>query len=153
MLSFFPRGLLDEILNLIESVSEGFSSYSLMKFLQLLMTKSLITVGRQIRLQKLLVNIQNSLARKGRVQRATAAQEQFHERLPPQVRSAYFSSECVRGIQELLTRDLVALDFIAVRNYLMTALTLWNDHRPAVLLNLTIRDVLRGGGGDNQGPR
>ena len=28
MLSFFPRGVLDEILNLIESVSEDFSSYS-----------------------------------------------------------------------------------------------------------------------------
>ena len=28
MLSFFPRGVLDEILNLIESVSEGFYSYS-----------------------------------------------------------------------------------------------------------------------------
>ena len=28
MLFFFPRGVLDEILNLIESVSEGFSSYS-----------------------------------------------------------------------------------------------------------------------------
>ena len=29
MLSIFPRGVLDEILNLIESVSEGFPSYSL----------------------------------------------------------------------------------------------------------------------------
>ena len=29
MLSFFPRGVLDEILNLIESVSEAFPSYSL----------------------------------------------------------------------------------------------------------------------------
>ena len=29
MLSFFPRGVLDEILNLIESVSEEFPSYSL----------------------------------------------------------------------------------------------------------------------------
>ena len=28
MLSFFPRGVLDEILNLIESVSEDFASYS-----------------------------------------------------------------------------------------------------------------------------
>ena len=27
---FFPRGVLDEILNLIESVSEGFPSYSFM---------------------------------------------------------------------------------------------------------------------------
>ena len=27
MLSFFPRGVLDEILNLIESVSEEFPSY------------------------------------------------------------------------------------------------------------------------------
>ena len=31
MLSFFPRGVLDEILNLIESVSEGFPSYSDLK--------------------------------------------------------------------------------------------------------------------------
>ena len=30
MLSFFPRGVLNEILNLIESVSEGFPSYSFM---------------------------------------------------------------------------------------------------------------------------
>ena len=28
MLSFFPRGVLDKILNLIGSVSEGFPSYS-----------------------------------------------------------------------------------------------------------------------------
>ena len=28
MLSFFPRDVLDEILDLIESVSEGFPSYS-----------------------------------------------------------------------------------------------------------------------------
>ena len=28
MLSFFPRDVLDEILNLIESVSEGYPSYS-----------------------------------------------------------------------------------------------------------------------------
>ena len=28
MLSFFPRNVLDEILNLIESVSEGFPTYS-----------------------------------------------------------------------------------------------------------------------------
>ena len=32
MLSFFPRDVLDEILNLIESVSEGFPSYSYMYF-------------------------------------------------------------------------------------------------------------------------
>ena len=31
MLSFFPRGVLDEILDLIESVSEGFPSYSLVQ--------------------------------------------------------------------------------------------------------------------------
>ena len=32
MLSFFPRGVLDEILNLIESVSEGFPSCSFILF-------------------------------------------------------------------------------------------------------------------------
>ena len=31
MLSFFPRGVFDEILNLIESASEGFPSYSALK--------------------------------------------------------------------------------------------------------------------------
>ena len=31
VLSFFPRDVLDEILNLIESVSEGFPSYSSLK--------------------------------------------------------------------------------------------------------------------------
>ena len=30
MLSFFPRGVLDEILNLIESVPEDFPSYSML---------------------------------------------------------------------------------------------------------------------------
>ena len=30
---FFPRGVLDEILNLIESVSEGFPSYSFINFI------------------------------------------------------------------------------------------------------------------------
>ena len=33
MLSFFPRGVLDEILNLIGSVSEGFPSYSFLSWL------------------------------------------------------------------------------------------------------------------------
>ena len=33
MLSFFPQGVLDEILNLIESVSEGFPSYSWFKII------------------------------------------------------------------------------------------------------------------------
>ena len=33
VLSFFPRDVLDEILNLIESVSEDFPSYSFMLFL------------------------------------------------------------------------------------------------------------------------
>ena len=33
VLSFFPRGVLDEILNLIESVSEEFPSYSYMSSL------------------------------------------------------------------------------------------------------------------------
>ena len=32
VLSFFPRDVLDEILNLIGSVSEGFSSYSCIRF-------------------------------------------------------------------------------------------------------------------------
>ena len=35
MLSFFQRDVFDEILNLIESVSEGFPSYSLIAFAML----------------------------------------------------------------------------------------------------------------------
>ena len=41
MLSFFPRDVLDEILNLIESVSEGFPSYSSIFFVLLKMNKSI----------------------------------------------------------------------------------------------------------------
>ena len=36
VLSFFPRDVLDEILNLIESVSEDFPSYSLKEYFCLL---------------------------------------------------------------------------------------------------------------------
>ena len=40
MLSFFPRGVLDEILNLIESVSKDFPSYSdYPKFRQLMLVE------------------------------------------------------------------------------------------------------------------
>ena len=37
VLSFFPRDVLDEILNLIESVSEDFPSYSCLHFNQLIL--------------------------------------------------------------------------------------------------------------------
>ena len=43
MLSFFPRGALDEILNLIESVSEDFPSYSNLKERNLLLRKQLLS--------------------------------------------------------------------------------------------------------------
>ena len=36
MLSFFPRGVLDEIWDLIESVSEGFLIYSEVKMLKVI---------------------------------------------------------------------------------------------------------------------
>ena len=48
VLSFFPRDVLDEILNLIESVSEDFPSYSVkprMLFFPLIHVKMPIIVG------------------------------------------------------------------------------------------------------------
>ena len=44
MLSFFPRGVLDEILNLIESVSEGFPFYSYMYFGLMITTVTALAV-------------------------------------------------------------------------------------------------------------
>ena len=44
MLSFFPRGVLDEILNLIESVSEGFPSYSHRQTLEVKVFRGLLAV-------------------------------------------------------------------------------------------------------------
>ena len=38
MLSFFPRGVLDEICDLIESVFEGFLTYSLTLYVRILVT-------------------------------------------------------------------------------------------------------------------
>ena len=43
VLSFFPRDVLDEILNLIESVSEDFPSYSLITFFDMHVSHSLIS--------------------------------------------------------------------------------------------------------------
>ena len=49
VLSFFPRGVLDEILNLIESVSEGFPSYSyLHKLLFVFISSSLLPYNNNL---------------------------------------------------------------------------------------------------------
>ena len=45
VLSFFPRDVLDEILNLIESVSEGFPSYSYVTFSKGVMFKCLKAIS------------------------------------------------------------------------------------------------------------
>ena len=45
MLSFFPRDVLDEILNLIESVSEGFPSSSSILVLWVMQHITILTVG------------------------------------------------------------------------------------------------------------
>ena len=54
MLSFFPRGVLDEILSLTESVSEGFPSYSFInKALQIkIPKKSAVETGKPVKTQK-----------------------------------------------------------------------------------------------------
>ena len=44
VLSFFPRDVLDEILNLIESVSEDFPSYSLIVISIVLMVDSIFNL-------------------------------------------------------------------------------------------------------------
>ena len=44
MLCFFPRGVLDKILNLIESVSEGFPSYS--RYLSFFLLYINIVIGK-----------------------------------------------------------------------------------------------------------
>ena len=65
MLSFFPRGVLDEILNLIESVSEGFPSYSFILFWFILKRKlsaflqQLINYSRLIKKKVIIDQINN----------------------------------------------------------------------------------------------
>ena len=53
MLSFFPRGVLDEILNLIESVSEDFPSYPYIYFLLPYFKYSACFVRIKLRLHEL----------------------------------------------------------------------------------------------------
>ena len=48
VLSFFPRDVLDEILKLIESVSEDFPSYSLWHIVKALLFKQIISNTGQI---------------------------------------------------------------------------------------------------------
>ena len=45
VLSFFPRDVLDEILNLIESVSEDFPSYSIKSYIHNAMSQSDLNTG------------------------------------------------------------------------------------------------------------
>ena len=45
VLSFFPRDVLDEILNLIESVSEDFPSYSFIHFIAIFFSVSEILIA------------------------------------------------------------------------------------------------------------
>ena len=54
VLSFFPRDVLDEILNLIESVSEDFPSYSSIKISTLY---GIVGVISQIKTVKHIINI------------------------------------------------------------------------------------------------
>ena len=54
VLSFFPRGVLDEILNSIVSVSEGFPSYSLLPKTMILLFFFLEKMKEFFALQKLL---------------------------------------------------------------------------------------------------
>ena len=49
MLSLFPRGVLDEILNLIESVFKGFPSYPLIVMAILVMTVADILDGQLVK--------------------------------------------------------------------------------------------------------
>ena len=57
MLSFFPRGVLDEILNLIESVSEGFPSYSFIILLCLMYAFSLSSTNTSFILQAIILKL------------------------------------------------------------------------------------------------
>ena len=52
VLSFFPRDVLDEILNLIESVSEDFPSYSSMKLVYVRTITVLCMADLKINLHK-----------------------------------------------------------------------------------------------------
>ena len=117
---------------------------ALLKFLEFLLEKSKISVGRHVLLRKALLNIQNSLARKSKQEKSKSSAEAYHKRLNPQIREEYFSSEYIQGIRQLMEKNLAESDYVMCRNYLITAITLWNGHRPAVLRNMRVRDVLRG---------
>lgn len=115
-----------------------------LKFLQFLLVRRYISDSRHTHLRTILVNIQNSLQREKKQQDVEADQDAYHGRLPPEVRHAYFQSDYVTKIRRVLMGGLCKDDFVPVRNYLLTALTLWNGHRPGVLRELTFADVNRG---------
>ena len=59
MLSCFPRGVLDEILNLIESVSEEFSSYSSIRYVFCYTAASATLFNKQLHILLLLNTIRS----------------------------------------------------------------------------------------------
>ena len=56
VLSFFPRDVLDEILNLIESVSEDFPSYSFVKYFGMKYCITFKNIQESLDLRRLLEN-------------------------------------------------------------------------------------------------
>lgn len=117
---------------------------ALLKFIEFLLEKCKISVGRHVLLRKALINILNSLARRSKQDKSKTSAEAYHKRLNPQIRDQYFSSEYVQNIRKSMEQPLAESDSVICRNYLITAITLWNSHRPAVLRNMRVRDVLEG---------
>ena len=116
---------------------------ALLEFARYLEVSCQISDERARRLAVLLTNMCRSLRRQERQQRAETDVDADSDRLPAAIRSRYLGSQYVERIRCFLgPSGLSHRHFVACRDYLITAITLWNGHRPGVLLSLRVRDVL-----------
>ena len=132
MLSFFPRGVLDEILNLIESVSESFPSYSCLGCFQNFSLKSLLAEANKPSLysRRLKLSMQYALKLKSNPSNPT-----YENVFEPQYenKANYIPSFGIRISSEF---ENMNLDLDSIAEFKIPDVPPWTFSQPRVLFSL-----------------
>lgn len=115
---------------------------TIVRFMDWAFQNRLMTFDRHRRSTRAVRNVCLALQRKIKRTRAEEQVEKCRNRLPPEARSFYFNSRFVQKIRAMLAKPDASCEYLLnLRNYIMTALTLWNGNRPMVLRELTFDDI------------
>ena len=116
---------------------------ALKRFTDYLESKDRISARRHTRIRNLINNMQSTFEKRRQQQKADTAADKEEDRLPAAARVSYLESSYVTDLaSSLLVPDSDVNNVLAFRDYLLTAITFYNGHRPMVLTEMTMRDFL-----------